>query len=477
MGTLRFEIRKDKLTAKKLGPISLIYQVSGDRIRIPTNQFTFPCNWDAKERKAVYCKKEQCKFPVPGGEYIVPKAMIFDTEAIKDINRAIAAMESKITDIETVFEKTGVVYTAEMVKNKFTETSIKSHRKSEEKGLLYKFIDEFIELSTGTKKPGSIKIYNTTKAHLRDFEKAKHIEVRFDNIDTTFFMRFQNYLNFDKSKMLSNTTVAKIIKTLKTILNFARNHKNILIPNYKGFLVKKEELPVIALTQEEFKRVLDLDLSDKTKFVTHTVINPIATKNSKGESLTKKETISYSVLDKVRDVYVFGSMTGLRFSDLEQLQWDHINDGAIDITQLKTATQVFIPLNNTALAILEKNRGHHKPLHFISNQKSNKYIKEVAKLAEINDQVERIIFRGSERIAEMQEKWTLTSMHQARRNFITFSLQRGMSERQVCMFSGHVPGSKAFGRYVSTNNDYKRSLMKKIWNEDINQDKTLLKIV
>jgi integrase len=277
--------------------------------------------------------------------------------------------------------------------------------------------------------------------------------------------------------MLSNTTVAKILKTLKTIINFARNQKGMILPNYKGFAVKKEELPVIALTQEEFERVLNLDLSDSKQFVIHTNVNPNRSKNSKGEALTKPEKISYSVLDRVRDVYVFSSVTGLRFADLLQLDWNHINDGAIDLTQMKTSSQVYIPLSKIALSIIHKNQDHAKPLFTISNQKSNKYIKEVMKLAGIDDQVERIIFRGNERLSEVHAKWKLTSMHQARRNFITFCLQKGMQERDVASFSGHVPGSKAFGRYVSTNNEYKRSLMKRIWDEGVETDRPVLRVV
>ena len=446
MGTLRFELRKDKLNSKNKAPISLVYQVAGDRVRIPTNQFAYPCNWDSKERKAVYCKKENCSFKIGSELYNVPKTLIADNETIKDINRVLSAIETKINDIETVFEKTDVMYTAEMVKNRFADIVTKKHRKSEERGLLYSFIDEYIELSRGHKKDGSLKVYKTTQNHLRDFERVKGIKVSFENIDTTFFMKFQNYLNFDKEKDLSNTTVAKALKTLKTILNFARTQKGIPIPNYKGYSVKKEELPVIALTQDEFNRVLQIDLMSKPS------------------------------LDRVRDVYIFSSVTGLRFSDMQQLEWDHIQEDAIDLTQMKTATQVFIPLNRIALDILEKYRGFVKPLQMITNQKSNKYIKEVGQLAGINTPVEKIKFRGNERISEMHAKFTLMSMHQGRRNFISFCLQKGMPEREVMRFSGHKD-FKSVSRYVSSTREYQRSLMKKIWDEDVNKEITHLKVV
>jgi integrase len=438
MGTLRFELRKDKLNTKNMAPISLVYQVAGDRVRIPTNQYIYPYNWDVKGRLAVHKKKELCFFTVGKMVYNTPKNLILDTEAIKDINRELHAIESKINDIETVFEKTGIIYTANMVKDKYAQLTIKKHKKSEERGLLYKFIDEFIEINRGHKKAGSLQIYKTTQNHLRDFEKSKGIKVSFENIDTTFFMKFQNYLNFDKEKDLSNTTVAKALSTLKTIINFARTHRDVQLPNYKGYAIKKEELPVIALTQEEFKKVVDLDLSMKPS------------------------------LDKVRDVYIFSSVTGLRFSDLQQLTWDHIQDGAIDLTQMKTATQVFIPLNSVALNILEKYKEMARPLPMISNQKSNKYVKDVGELAGIDAPVEKIKYRGTERISDMHPKHSLMSMHQGRRNFISFSLQRGMPEREVMRFSGHRD-FKSVSRYVSSTREHQRSLMKKIWDGESNE--------
>lgn len=428
-----------------MAPISLIYQVSGDRVRIPTNQYTYPCNWSIEDRMAINCKKEEASFLIGPALYKIPKGLMLDTEAIKDINRALTAIATKINDIETVFEKTGVAYTAEMVKAKFIETSTPKHKKSEEKGLLYKFIEEYIELQKGHKKEGSIKIYRTVKQHLLDFESAKKIKVSFETIDTTFFMKFQTYLNFDPDKKLSNSSVAKYLKTIKTIINFAKNEKGIAMPKYKGFLIKKEELPVVALTQEEFDRVVNLDLSKKQS------------------------------LDRVRDAYVFSSVTGLRFSDMEQLEWDHIQDGAIDLTQMKTSTPVFIPLNKIALAILEKNKDHVKPLKLISNQKSNVAIKDVGKEAKIESMIERIKFVGNERISEMVKKYTLMSMHQGRRNFITFCLQKGMPERELMRFSGHRD-FKSISRYVSSTREHQRSLMKKIWDE-VEEKETVLKVV
>jgi integrase len=446
MGTIRFELRKDKLNAKKMAPISLIYQVSGDRVRIPTNQFVYPCNWDIKQQKVINIPKDKCSFNIGTESYSVPKNLILDSVAVRTINKELETIAGKIEDIETVFIKTNVTYTAEKVKDAFTDQSVGGHRKSEEKGLLYKFIDEYIELSKGRKRPGSIKVYKTTQNHLRDFEKAKKVNVKLESIDSIFFLKFQNFLNFDPTKNLSNTTVAKALKTLKTIINFARTEKGTLMPNYKGFKVSKEELPVIALNAEEFEKVVNLDLSNKPS------------------------------LDRVRDVYIFSSVTGLRFSDLQQLEWDHIQDDAIDLTQMKTATPVFIPLNNIASAILSKYAGMAKPLPMISNQKSNAYIKEVGKLAGVLAPVEKIKFRGSERTSEMHAKYLLMSMHQGRRNFITFCLQRGMAEREVMRFSGHKD-FKSVSRYVSSTREHQRSLMKKIWDNEDRQITPKLRIV
>ena len=97
--------------------------------------------------------------------------------------------------------------------------------------------------------------------------------------------------------MLNNTTIAKQLSTVKTFLNYAKKQGVIVSDKYKDFKIKRDELEVIALTNEEFETLFYYNLSKNRK------------------------------LAQVRDIFCFACATGLRYSDLEQLKRTHIKEG------------------------------------------------------------------------------------------------------------------------------------------------------
>jgi len=146
-------------------------------------------------------------------------------------------------------------------------------------------------------------------------------------------------------KGINNTTVAKQLSTVKTFLNFAKRQGIEISDKYRDFKIKRETLEVIALTNEEFEKLYNLNLSKNRK------------------------------LDQVRDVFCFSCATGLRYSDLDQLKREHIKEDEIIINIKKTKERLSIPLNPYSVAILAKYKDQLKPLPVISNQKMNDYLK------------------------------------------------------------------------------------------------------
>ena len=88
------------------------------------------------------------------------------------------------------------------------------------------------------------------------------------------------------------------------------------------------------------------------------------------ESIYELDLSNNSRLDKVRDLFIIGCFTGLRFSDLIQLRQENIiNDGNLArIRTQKTGEIVVIPLNKHVKQILTKYNG--KIPDSISNQKN-----------------------------------------------------------------------------------------------------------
>src|SRR5690606_6402822 len=70
---------------------------------------------------------------------------------------------------------------------------------------------------------------------------------------------------------------------------------------------------------------------------------------------------------EMKNAFLFGCYTGLRFSDIRALKWENIKDDVIQITQTKTKANVYIPLNFNALKILSKQNKDRENIFILSN--------------------------------------------------------------------------------------------------------------
>lgn len=112
---------------------------------------------------------------------------------------------------------------------------------------------------------------------------------------------------------------------------------------------------------------------------------------------------------------------------------------------VKTGTIVDIPLHTVVKSILEKHN-YNLP-DVISNQKFNKYIKEVCTLASIDEAVFMDETKGSLKITKSIKKCDLVSAHTARRSFATNAFLGGVPPIQIMKITGHKT-EKAFMSYI-----------------------------
>ena len=84
------------------------------------------------------------------------------------------------------------------------------------------------------------------------------------------------------------------------------------------------------------------------------------------------------------------------------------------------------------------------------------------KSAGINDPVEIVRFKGSERVPIIYPKHQLISMHTGRKTFVTLSLEKGMSAEEVMAITGHSD-YKSFKRYVKITEARSKVVMAKAW--------------
>ena len=151
-------------------------------------------------------------------------------------------------------------------------------------------------------------------------------------------------------------------------------------------------------------------------------------------------------MDRVRDMFVIGCYTGLRFSDLTRIQPQHVENGMITIEQSKTGNEVIIPMVKEVLPILEK---YKSALPKISNQKYNEYLNEVCKKCEVlGKEITTTGIKGGKKIITIQPKYESVSSHTARRSFATNEFKAGDLEiSEIMAITGHKT-EKSFYKYI-----------------------------
>lgn len=299
-------------------------------------------------------------------------------------------------------------------------------------GEFFEAYTSFLNSKKQTIAPRSYIKYERIKNHLQEFSVKKNYKLNFDTINQDFYKSFCDYMLYDVGNM--NNSTAKTIKFLKTFLNYAFErgyHKNI---EYKKFkLLKDVDTEIIALNADELKAIQELqDLPDH--------------------------------LRRARDLFLILCFTSLRYSDLENLQGKKFKNGLISIFTQKTKEAINVHLHprleNVLSKYLDKNGAIALPE--LSNQKMNAYLKEIGKLAELNDTIKKVRMKGGQPYETIKEKWELISTHTGRRTFTTLSLFWGMDAEAVKKITGHK-NDASFKKYVRYSDMQLKDKIEKVW--------------
>lgn len=302
-------------------------------------------------------------------------------------------------------------------------------------------------LHSKTKKPlsaGTVKSYKSALSKIIDFEAHHNKHFRFEEVTyQKFYIPFLHYLR--EVEQLNENTSGKYITILKTFLGLIEADERELpisldFQKKNKFMSVSEETHDVYLNTKEIDKIFNLDLSANKR------------------------------LDNVRDIFIIGLWTGLRISDFKRLDISNIKDDVITITTQKTNKKVGIGIHPQLRAVLEKRNGEFPKM--ISDQKFNEYVKEVVRLAEINDEMEgsRLVsvnVNGEDKqrkIKGIYEKWELVSSHSCRRSFATNMYKSKALPLIVLMsLTGHKTESQ-FIDYVKTTPEENARLMNDYFN-------------
>ena len=141
-------------------------------------------------------------------------------------------------------------------------------------------------------------------------------------------------------------------------------------------------------------------------------------------------------LSRVKDLFMVLIYTGLRFGDGVRISNRWVSNGMLHIHTQKTDEKITIPLHPNLKEILEKYEYNLFSLA-VSNQKFNKYVKELCEDAGINADVEVIKYQHGIRKYHILPKYKLIASHTGRRTFITNSILAGIPLSVIQRITGH----------------------------------------
>jgi site-specific recombinase XerD len=287
-------------------------------------------------------------------------------------------------------------------------------------------------------KWGTLKNYRTTTKYLEEFLKKtkktdnvylKHINYQFI---TDFEMFLRSYSVKKERKTCGTNGTMKHLERLKKLLNLAIKLEWLDKNPFKSYSFKFEKNDRQFLTERE------LHILEETVFTSGS-------------------------LERVKDMFLFSCYSGLTYIELKELTKDNIVKGMdgkdwIYTKREKTQQSVKVPLLNPAKNIIKKYKEHpakesNEVFPVISNQKTNKYLKEVMDSIGIRKKI---------------------TFHSARHTFATVvTLSNGVPIETVSKLLGHTKLSttQIYARVLETKLSSDISKLDQIMGEKRNSSK------
>lgn len=367
-----FYIRRDKTNKKGEAPVFMRLTINGERADASIKRFIEPHAWNSAKGKA----NEKSR----GG---------------KDLNLYLDAISANILRIQRDLELDKKEVSAQIILNRYL-----GKEQSDRHTLMEVFRahnEKCRALSGISLAPGTVIRYETTLRLTEEFLQKSYQkeDCYLDEVTNQFIEDFEFFLK--TVRRCCHNTTSKYLMNFKKIVRIALA---------KGWM-KKDPFAQIRFHLDPVER----------EFLEKQELKAMLNK-----------AISIPRLAQVRDIFCFCCLTGLAFTDVQQLKEEHLVadiHGKIWIRKArqKTKNMCNIPLLDEAQKILDRYKEHpYCQTHGVllpvcSNQKMNSYLKELADICGIRKNL---------------------STHAARHTFATLTLASGATIDNVAKMLGHA---------------------------------------
>ena len=415
-----FKLKEPKSDKETLILFSCFFKDENKKFIYSTGEKINPKNWDAPN-----------KFPFLNGKNKAPFL-----ESIKiQLNRYSDLMQITESERKKIDEPFG----SDTLKKAFDE---EFKRTLKGKNVFFEKYDEFFNEKVGQLQwtAGTKVRYQNIRNILERFEIAKNYPLTFNRIDAKFHAEFTDY-SLNNLKHVNNTYLRNLT-FFKTFMNWAIDRKYTYNEKFKKFNIDDSKKHII---KETVTSQIALNIDDLNKIMSH-------------EFKTKS-------LERVRDVFVFACVTGMRFGELSLISKSNVNETHI---VLKEEKGVFkeprnIPLTTLSKYILAK---YDYELPLIANQKQNKFLKDAFQEMEFLKKIEKATNRGREVERTEDFFYNRITTHTARRTFITMMKRKGVSDKLIAKATGHKDMA-TLNKYYQVDDEQTKEAMDDVFSVEI----------
>ena len=250
-------------------------------------------------------------------------------------------------------------------------------------------LTDFTELFIKNKKFSSQRLYRHLLYHVQKFG-GEGITVQ--NINPIWCDDFKSYL----LGCVRASSAANYFGKLKSLMKVAVRQEVIQKNPCDGINIKSSEPLPRYLTVDEIKKLVQTPCANQ----------------------------------QIRNAFVFGVMSGLRWSDIKALTWTDIADNTVSIRQQKTQRQVSIPLSRWAIDLLQE----QKKTPISVKMKASKYDDNTVFRLPCNSVVQRTLKAWSKKAGISKS----ISPHWSRHSFATTLLNQGVDPYVISNLMGHT---------------------------------------
>ena len=380
-------------------------------------------------RKQIKGKKINLKYYPginPDGQPIVK-----NRTGVNSIDKKLAEIELAALD---VIEKTDVKNINSKIFSDLIEARLKNKDVKNETNF-YTYCQRYFDKILEESGYEEAKHYNKAKNKLKKFNP----KLTFSDIDLKFYHDFKKWL---EKEGYSKNYIGAIIRNMKSILNHATDMGENSKLDYKKFPNVHEEVYNVYLTEKEIEKIYNLEISiDDLKKLHKEIEKETGQKKYHlSEFSYKKQAES---LIKAKKLLIIGCWTGLRVGNYLKIDPGlHVKNGFIHAIANKNGPKLKIPMHRMVREIVKN--GFPEPM---SEQKFNKHIKALGRLAGIDDEIIYSRTIGGKRKEFSKPKYEMITSHTARRSFASNMEVNGVPRQYIMAITGHK-SEKSYLKYI-----------------------------